>query len=122
MSAVKKNDRLGWGIYNAGKLETKENLMICFLTINRQVVYIRVLFQPPGGFYPVIIVPPNVYRIKMDSMASRVNTDDFSSEHIKSILQEACKQIQLEKALILQGKNPRNEIDDSKRSKMCNIL
>jgi hypothetical protein len=61
MSAVKKNDRLGWGIFyvdeNYGGNE--DQLMICFLTINRQVVYLRVLFQPPGGFYPVVIAPPN---------------------------------------------------------------
>ena len=44
-------------IKNAPKDE--EQLMICFLTINRQVVYLRVLFQPPGGFYPVVIAPPN---------------------------------------------------------------
>jgi hypothetical protein len=120
--------------------------MICFLTINRQVVYIRVLFQPPGGFYPVIIVPPNVSRIKLDSMANRVNTEDFGSEHIKAVLLDAYKQIESEKTLISQGlfiecfieilnlytttitisfllgKNPRDEIDDSKRSRMCNIV
>jgi hypothetical protein len=77
--------------------------MICFLTINRQVVYIRVLFQPPGGFYPVIIVPPNVSRIKLDSMANRVNTEDFGSEHIKAVLLDAYKQIESEKTLISQG-------------------
>ena len=61
MSAVKKNDRLGWGIFYADENAPKdeEQLMICFLTINRQVVYLRVLFQPPGGFYPVVIAPPN---------------------------------------------------------------
>jgi hypothetical protein len=110
MSAVKKYDRLGWGVYNAGKNENKEHLVICFLTINRQIVYIRVLFQPPGGFYPVIIVPPNVYRIKMDSMANRVNTDDFGSEQIKSILLDAYKQIESEKTLIAQGKQNRDRI------------
>jgi hypothetical protein len=61
MSAVKKNDRLGWGIFYADEEISKDQdqLMICFLTINRQVVYLRVLFQPPGGFYPVVIAPPN---------------------------------------------------------------
>ena len=105
MTAVKRNDRLGWGIYNAGRLESndKEHLMICFLTINRQVAYIRVLFQPPGGFYPVIIVPPNVFRIKMDSIANRVNTEDFGAEQIKIVLLDAYKQIESEKSLIAQG-------------------
>ena len=61
MSAVKQNDRVGWGIFypdeNVDKDE--EQIIICYLTINRQVNYLRVLFQPPGGFYPVVIAPPN---------------------------------------------------------------
>lgn len=76
MSAVKKNDRLGWGIFYANEdvvnnntlatnVENKkttakhDRLIVCFLTINRQVVYLRVLYQPPGGFFPVVIAPPN---------------------------------------------------------------
>ena len=70
MSAVKKNDRLGWGIFyanesglldnnNMEKRSDRDSLIVCFLTINRQVVYLRVLYQPPGGFYPVVIAPPN---------------------------------------------------------------
>ena len=61
MSTVKKNDRIGWGIYFTDESLSKdeEQLIICFLTINRQVVYLRALFQPPGGFYPVVIAPPN---------------------------------------------------------------
>lgn len=68
MSAVKKNDRLGWGIFYANetgvdigleKKSERDSLIVCFLTINRQVVYLRVLYQPPGGFFPVVIAPPN---------------------------------------------------------------
>lgn len=75
MTAVKKNDRLGWGIFYANdsdmtninseinslsnKKTDADSLIVCFLTINRQVVYLRVLYQPPGGFYPVVIAPPN---------------------------------------------------------------
>ena len=66
MSAVKKNDRIGWGIFYADENQCKEDeqLLICFLTINRNVVYLRVLYQPPGGLYPVVIVPPNGKDIK----------------------------------------------------------
>jgi len=61
MSAVKKNDRVGWGIsyVDENLCSEGEKLIICFLTINRNVVYLRVLRQPPGGFYPVVIAPPN---------------------------------------------------------------
>jgi hypothetical protein len=104
--------------------------MICFLTINRQVVYLRVLYQPPGGFYPVVIAPPNVTRIKMDFGATRVSTDDFAGDQIKSIILDANKQIERERKLLAQGKNPREIVDAenesggdaSKRSKLCIIL
>jgi hypothetical protein len=63
MSAVKKNDHVGWGIFYVDEYESSNNneeqLVVCFLTINRKIVYLRVLHQPPGGFYPVIICPPN---------------------------------------------------------------
>ena len=36
-----------------------ERLMICFLTVNRTVGYVRVLYQPIGDFFPVVIAPPN---------------------------------------------------------------
>jgi hypothetical protein len=47
MSAVKKNDRLGWGIFYPDESadQDAEQLVICYLTINRQVSYLRVLFQ-----------------------------------------------------------------------------
>ena len=124
MSAVKKNDRLGWGIFyvDSSLATDEEQLIICFLTINRKIVYLRCLHQPPGGFYPVIIAPPNVYRIKMDMVGSRVNTDDLKSEQITTIISDANKQIEMEKRLISQGKNPRDQLDFSKRSKMCTVL
>jgi hypothetical protein len=124
MSSVKKNDHVGWGIFYADENAPKdeEQLMICFLTINRQVVYLRVLFQPPGGFYPVVIAPPNVHRIKMDFSATRVSTEDFAGDQIKSIIFDANKQIEKEKRMIALGKNPRDLSFDNKKSKMCSIL
>lgn len=122
MSAVKKNDRIGWGIFYVDDelRHDDEQLIICFLTINRNVVYLRVLHQPPGGFYPVVIAPPNVYRIKMEPMGSRVNTEDLKSDQIRLAILDASKQLDNEKNMIAQGKNPR-ELGD-KRSKLCTIL
>jgi hypothetical protein len=146
MTSVKKNDRLGWGIFypDENAAQDEEQLVICYLTINRQVSYLRVLFQPPGGFYPVVIAPPNskrlkvnsfhkkfliwfiplVYRIKLDFMATRVSTQDFTGEQVKQIIEDARKQIDNEQKLISQGINPREDekIGDAKRSKTCNIL
>lgn len=126
MTSVKKNDRLGWGIFypDENAAQDEEQLVICYLTINRQVSYLRVLFQPPGGFYPVVIAPPNIYRIKLDFMATRVSTQDFTGEQVKQIIEDARKQIDNEQKLISQGINPREDekIGDAKRSKTCNIL
>ena len=58
----------------------------------------------------------------MDFMATRVSTEDFAGDQIKSIILDANKQIEIEKKLISQGKNPREQSDDSKRSKMCTII
>jgi hypothetical protein len=55
-------------------------------------------------------------------MATRVSTEDFAGNQIKSIISDANKQIDIERKLIAQGKNPRELFDDSKRSKMCTII
>ena len=58
--AVKKGDLMGWGmVYPDEKThKDEEQLVICYLTINRDVALTRVMFQPPGGFYPVVLLPP----------------------------------------------------------------
>jgi hypothetical protein len=38
--------------------DDEEQLVICYLTINRTVALTRVMYQPPGGFYPVVLLPP----------------------------------------------------------------
>jgi hypothetical protein len=61
---LKQGDKIGWGVLfpedednTVGK--NNEQLIICYLTVNRTVGYVRVLYQPVGGLYPVIIAPPN---------------------------------------------------------------
>jgi hypothetical protein len=58
---LQQGDKIGWGIQFPPNddNQTDEQLIICYLTINRVVSYVRVLCQPTGGFYPVIIAPPN---------------------------------------------------------------
>ena len=45
-----------------------------------------------------------VYKIKMDFHATRVSTEDFAGDQIKSIILDANKQIEIEKKLISQGR------------------
>ena len=61
---LKQGDKIGWGVLFPQDEEgfvgkNKEPLMICYLTVNRTVGYVRALYQPVGGFYPVVIAPPN---------------------------------------------------------------
>ena len=130
MSSVKKSDRLGWGVFyvlgeeSAPSGSKEDQLIVCFLTINRQVVYLRVLQQPPGGFYPVVIAPPNVRRIKVDFGATRVCTEDFAHEQIKSIVLDANRQIEKEKRVVARANSPRDFMQslDNQRSKLCTVL
>ena len=61
---LKQGDKIGWGILFPPEEDSlvgknKEQLIICYLTVNRTVGYVRVLYQPVGGLYPVVIAPPN---------------------------------------------------------------
>jgi hypothetical protein len=59
MSAIKKGDLVGWGILYPDEdvYDESNHLVICYLTINRDVALTRVLFNPPGGFYPLVVLP-----------------------------------------------------------------
>ena len=49
---------MGWGLlYPADQVEDGDQLVICYLTINRDIVLTRVMYEPPGGFYPVVLMP-----------------------------------------------------------------
>lgn len=60
---LKQGDKIGWGVLfpqdEDSKVGKNEQLIICYLTVNRTVGYVRVLYQPVGGLYPVVIAPPN---------------------------------------------------------------
>jgi hypothetical protein len=61
---LKQGDKIGWGVLFPQDDESStgtnnEQLIICYLTVNRTVGYVRVLYQPIGGLYPVVIAPPN---------------------------------------------------------------
>lgn len=61
---LKQGDKIGWGVLFPQEEESvvgknREQLIICYLTVNRTVGYVRVLYQPVGGLYPVVIAPPN---------------------------------------------------------------
>ena len=57
--SVSVGDLTGWGMLVPPSEEgkDKDRLIICYLTINRNVVLTRVMYEPPGGLYPIVLLP-----------------------------------------------------------------
>ena len=55
--------RVGFGIhYNPAESckpdfdDKKQQLVLCFVTLDMQIVFFRMMIQPSGGFYPLVIL------------------------------------------------------------------
>lgn len=44
-----------------------------------------------------------MYRIKLDTMGARMNTEDLKNDQMKLVIIDAMKDIEIEKRLIAQG-------------------
>ena len=57
---VQRGDLVGWGLLyiNEDSHHDEEQLVIAYLTVNRKILLVRVVYQPPGGFYPLVVLPP----------------------------------------------------------------
>lgn len=58
-TSVSVGDRIGWGVIVPVSEQNKQEdrLIICYLCINLKVAMTRVIYQPRGGVYPVIMLP-----------------------------------------------------------------
>lgn len=58
-TSVSVGDRIGWGVIVPVSEQNKheDRLIICYLCINLKVAMTRVIYQPRGGVYPVIMLP-----------------------------------------------------------------
>lgn len=63
---TKVGQRLGWGIhYNPERSKRSdfddkaEQLVVCFVTIDVNIVHAEMIVQPEGGFFPVVILNPS---------------------------------------------------------------
>ena len=55
---MKVGDLVGWGmLIPTSQMEKEDRMVICYLTINRNIALTRVLFEPPGGLYPIVVLP-----------------------------------------------------------------
>ena len=62
---MKKGQRMGWGIqYDPAVRDTPdfddraEQLVLCYVTIDVTIVYAKMMVQPAGGWYPVVMLHP----------------------------------------------------------------
>ncbi len=81
--ALKKGDMMGWGVLDPPEGTDSvdlngDKLLICYLTINRNVALTRVMYQPPGGFYPVVIMPEGGKHLTMKFTCSTLHNFHFS--------------------------------------------
>ena len=55
---MKVGDRVGWGmIVPELQLIPTERLVICYLTINRNIALTTTMFEPHGGLFPAVMLP-----------------------------------------------------------------
>ncbi|XP_071113924.1 uncharacterized protein [Haliotis cracherodii] len=107
---VQKGDLVGWGLlYLDNTLEDhEEQLVICYLTVNRNMVLTRVIYQPPGGFYPLVILPPGVNHVQLDFSASIIQSHPFTKQAVDILVKEAKQLIDLENSVQADG----GDLDD----------
>nr|KAG5685495.1 hypothetical protein BaRGS_009408 [Batillaria attramentaria] len=106
--AVRRGDLVGWGVlYLDDSLHhDEEQLVVCYLTVNRKVLLVRVMFQPPGGFYPLVILPQGVNRVQMEFGATVIKEHPITEDDVKILLHDTQKMIAEENEAIAQGRDP----------------
>ncbi|XP_074655144.1 uncharacterized protein LOC141908822 [Tubulanus polymorphus] len=105
LGAVKKGDLMGWGVLFPDEEMCSEELVICYLTINRDVALTRVLFNPPGGLFPLVLCPAGVDRIQMEFGATIIEEHPFSKSAVKELLVHAKRMLEEESQTIADGKD-----------------
>ncbi|XP_076467081.1 uncharacterized protein LOC143298198 [Babylonia areolata] len=105
---VRRGDQVGWGVLylEEGVHHDEEQLVICYLTVNRKVLLVRVVFQPPGGLYPLVILPSGVNQVQMEFGATIITEHPISEEDVRILVEDAKKMIAEEDEAVAQGKDP----------------
>ncbi|KAL4232460.1 hypothetical protein ACF0H5_007153 [Mactra antiquata] len=109
--AVKVGDLIGWGmLVPPSEVNNPRRFVICYLTINRNIALTRVMFDPPGGLYPVVMLPSNVNRVKFEFSAVNIVEHPITEDLVDILISEA-KQIYTREQEFLRN-NPHKDIDD----------
>ena len=63
---AKPGERIGFGIhYNPDVMDKPEfndkeqQLVLCFVTVDMEIIFFKIMIQPAGGFYPLVILCKN---------------------------------------------------------------
>ena len=66
MNTVDDNDRVGMGVHyrpdsrgNTSFNDKEAQLVLCFVTKNTVPIYTKMIIQPEGGFYPLVLLDQN---------------------------------------------------------------
>ncbi|XP_062616121.1 uncharacterized protein LOC134277830 [Saccostrea cucullata] len=106
-SSVSVGDKIGWGvIFPDSELKKQEDrLIICYLCINLTVVLTRVIYEPPGGVYPIIMLPRSANRVKLGTII-HIHTHPITPDVQSELIQEAKDLIAEEKRVTAEGGDP----------------
>ncbi|XP_045196072.2 uncharacterized protein LOC123551303 [Mercenaria mercenaria] len=109
--SVKVGDLVGWGmLIPKSQMNKEDRMVICYLTINRNIALTRVMFEPPGGLYPIVILPNDVNRVKLEFSAVHITKHPISDELVDKLLSEAEEIYEREQEFLQANKN--KDIDD----------
>jgi hypothetical protein len=66
VNTVDDNDRVGMGVHyrpdsrgNTSFNDKEAQLVLCFVTKNTVTIYAKMIIQPEGGFYPLVLLDQN---------------------------------------------------------------
>ncbi|CAG5134153.1 unnamed protein product [Candidula unifasciata] len=110
-SLVQVGDLVGWGLlYIDDSLDHEEQLVICYLTVNRKILLVRVVYQPPGGFYPLVVLPSGLNEVTMEFNATYITHNPISKEDADILVTEAKQFMEREAAVLRAGGDPVSEL------------
>lgn len=114
-TSVSVGDRIGWGVIVpvSEQNQQEDRLIICYLCINLKVAMTRVIYQPRGGVYPVIMLPSGANRAKLGNIV-HIRSHPITPSIEENLLKEARDLLAKEKDFKAEGKDAQEmDIDNS---------
>ncbi|CAL1544708.1 unnamed protein product [Lymnaea stagnalis] len=109
---VQVGDLVGWGLlYLDDTLHhDEEQLVICYLTVNRKILLVRVVYQPPGGFYPLVVLPPMLNDVSLEFTATIIKHHPITSQDVSILTRDAMELMEKEREILANGGDPSSEL------------